>query len=205
MAKQSISTGQWSKFFELMSQLGVTDDEFQLRLSTGALADLFDPTANLADRKAWRSALNLSTDYLGADISAPFRLVVDYVETLQEMFHGRISYSGHSLPELMDMLPAKNKRVVEFEACYFFPRKKSWEEIAVLAPQIDIKNPWGLGGIEHLISQQIATNHSQTTVAIRNLVGGEALGGFRRQIFPTSRQNGYRRQRILLVREIPKP
>ena len=57
--EKSVSAKQIRKLFDLLDQKGTSGDDFQRRLDSGVLADVFDPSANLADRAAIRTALKL--------------------------------------------------------------------------------------------------------------------------------------------------
>ncbi|HVX90489.1 MAG TPA: hypothetical protein VHC20_02515 [Candidatus Paceibacterota bacterium] len=166
MSRSSPTAGQIRKFLDLLEQHGVTRENFQKRLSSAALADLFNPAADLEDYEAWRLALKL-----GIVMPDVFTIPVDYglsPAQMIELGHYDGPY-GHE-----DRVSFEGKGKVEFEARYFhFAERKPNAEVFEAMVTADARNQWSPAGVEHLLSFGIKYPHEQRkfkVVALANPV-----------------------------------
>jgi hypothetical protein len=134
--------GQLTKLIETMRQKQMTPERFNSLLSSGILADVFDPAAKFNDRDAFRAALKFGT--LVGDV---FRLTVDD-ESLEQMIVAGY-YDWHNDDITVKRFPISGDSVGEYEARYFHFDRKISSENAVAG----IKEAgWEPAKIEHLLS-----------------------------------------------------
>jgi hypothetical protein len=80
LVEKPVTEGQVRKFEKMLADKGVTSAVFQRLLTCGILADAIDPGASLANRRAWRTALELTVE------ERMFRYVIPAGTTVAELF-----------------------------------------------------------------------------------------------------------------------
>jgi hypothetical protein len=142
----TMSSKQLQSILDLADQKGLNPDRTKLILSSGVLADLFDSSADLSDRKAIRQAMKLCPEQIV--------LVVDYSQDLEAMIvAGR--YDSRNDNITAKHFPIVGTGRVEFEAKLFHYDRDidpGSNEAECMIKAADIENPWKPGKIEHLLS-----------------------------------------------------
>lgn len=152
--KTTHTSGQLVTFLNLLEQKGVTPDEFQKRLQSGVLADIFDPASRFDDRDSWRMPF-------GLDPLAPksgFLTVKN--QTLVEMIRsGRYGWFNE---EIVFLFHTDLTLVGEWEFRYFvFDERVTTEDALLRIENEDPDNKWCPAKIDHLLSLGAAYPEAQ--------------------------------------------
>lgn len=141
--KTTLTSGNLTKFLELLDQKGVTPELFQHRLSNGVLSDIFDPSATFQNRDQWRNAFGLRPIVPEAII-----LNIDYSMSIEEMVAtGRYDWVNSDLTT--KRFPIKGGGTEDVEAKIFhFDRSISSEEAKRLIEEAG----WEVAKTEHLLA-----------------------------------------------------
>jgi len=176
MAQSTCTSGNLQSFLRLLDEKGVTPEIFGNRLSSGVLADVFDPNADLSDRIAVRKALKL-----GANLSNVFRLTADHDQSLEQMIvAGRYDWKNSDITG--EHFPSKGRGKIEFEARYFhFNRNISSKNAVEKIKAEDPANPWAPAQIVHLLAHGATNPEEQRKYPIVGL-GSVALVCGRRDV-----------------------
>ncbi len=138
-----MTTGQMTKFLELLDQKGITPETFQERLTNGVLSDIFDASATFQSRDQWRQAFGLGN-------LVPDRIIlsIDYTKSFEQMIAaGRYDWRNDDLNA--KRFPIKGEGVEEVEAKLFhFDRNISSEE----AIRLMEAEGWEIAKMEHLLA-----------------------------------------------------
>lgn len=149
----TLTSGQQAKFLQILDAKGVTPALFQERLESGALADIFDPSARV-ERPALRAALGLLglpglgiEAFPGATLT-PFGLIeFDGAKPLGEhIAAGRFDWANDDITPAR--FPLEGDGPVRLEAALLhFGCGKSSEAVVSTASSLDAANPWRVAGI----------------------------------------------------------
>lgn len=147
MAQTTMTSGNLQSLLRLMDDKGMTDLQFTKILSSGILADVFDPNADLGNREAVRIALRLDTG-----VPDVFHLTVDYRQSFEQMVAAG-HYDWFNTNITAERFPIVGEGVVEFEARYFrLNRNISSDDAVKEIESADTGNPWMPAKIEHTLS-----------------------------------------------------
>lgn len=156
MEKVLMFGGQILKFMTTLEQQGATPASVQRVLESGILADLFNPSASVVDRRAVQAALGLRTH------PQEFRLEVNYKLSFREMLI-RSNIHDPNEPDLnlgnyrfgKDFFyrGTNGAGTLRFEArLMLFEHSCSYERGLEKIAGLDRINPWVPAGLDHLIA-----------------------------------------------------
>jgi hypothetical protein len=160
--KTTHTSGQLIRFLQLLDEQGVTPDLFQDRLSSGAFADVLNPSARI-ERPAHRAALGLPglgiEAFPGATLTPFGALEFDASKPLPEhIAAGRYDWVNDDITA--ERFPLEGEGVRRLEAAVFhFGVDKSSEAVVSAAGGIDAANPWRVAGIGALCA--FGAKHSE--------------------------------------------
>ncbi len=153
-ADNSYTTHQLMKLAGLMEQKGVTFKRFERVFASGLLADIFEPDANLNNRKGVREALKLAPLQPGEHVVAPAEntILVDYNLTLEQMIAaGKFDWLNNDINS--NQFPVKGEGLVNYEVRLFeFNEVISSQDAEKRIEEADPANPWEPARIEHLLA-----------------------------------------------------
>lgn len=154
-ADNTYTTHQLMRLAELMEQKGVTFKRFERIFASGLLTDIFDPDADLANRKGVREALKLSPLAPRGDqvVATPGSgILVDYGLTLEQMIAaGKFDWLNNDINS--DQFPVQGEGNEEYETKLFnFDDNISSENAVRRIKEADPANPWESAKIEHLLA-----------------------------------------------------
>ena len=157
MNKSAYTSGQLTKFTDLMYERNMTPARFQKVLASGILADLFNEQADLTDRVAVCKALKLDLERLGI-----FHFVVDYHRPVEE----RIAACKKDFPWIIDLKEPSFARDVDvpiqYESCLLeFPHDVSRSSVLRRIASRDKVNSWHPADTDHMLA--FATKYPHVT------------------------------------------
>jgi hypothetical protein len=147
----AITTQQMAAFLNLLHDKKMNPERMAAILSSGVLADVFDPAAILSDRTSVRIALDLELD-----LAKIFKLTVDYYELFMRVPKKHwIRGTGY---QWINPVAANQFRfhhgtgIHHYEAKIFEvdTTKHTTAEVAQLIADADQERPWEPAYIEHL-------------------------------------------------------
>ncbi len=155
-ADTTYTTHQLMKLAELMEQKGITLKRFERIYTSGLLADIFEPEADLDNRNGVRAALKLGALAPRGDqniaTAAGSAIVVDYSMTLEQLIAaGKFDWLNNDINS--DQFPVKGEGKAEYETKLFqFDGNISSENAVIKIKEFDPANPWEPAKIEHLLA-----------------------------------------------------
>lgn len=151
---KTYTTHQLMKLAGLMERKAMTFERCARVFASGLLDDIFDPDADLTNRKGVREALKLGSPPQGDQIVATngTAVLVDYGLTLEQMIAaGRFDWLNNDINS--DQFPVKGEGRAGYEARLFhFDDNISSEEVVAKIKGADPANPWEPARIEHLLA-----------------------------------------------------
>ncbi len=164
--EKPISEAQLRRLHRLLEEKGVTAKGLQRRLESGVLADIFESTARLDNRRRWRRALELTTQ------ERLFRYTMPEGLSVSELIS---DYNCVSESWLADEFERKTSKETTLEFRRFsFNRKISSEEILEEIAVENPAHPWRSAdllellffGTKRLSSTAYGKDYLQTSVTI---------------------------------------
>lgn len=166
---------QLMAFLKLLDAKKMTHDRFTSLLGSGILADVLDSDADLDNREAVRTALNL-----GVLVSDIFRFTVDYNQSLEVMIAAG-QYDWKSDDITAKRFSIEGSGIVECEAHYFHFNCSIFSKNAIKGIKAtDSGNPWMPAKIEHMLSHGKTFPEEQRKFQIIGLGSVAEVGRYRR-------------------------